>query len=324
MVKSRIYLLNTGNIQMENVECIHDNSVRIDYTKGLREEIIRERAGLDPKITSGQMFNVLSIETPEQGRVKFETGYVDYVEHICHARAGFANRKLIDSRFNALCTESINRTSDGLIVALRREKDLQHGPGIYTCAGGYGVHFRGRKTEGGFTPLNRSDPYDVISFYLGRELRIPEDSFTMKWLGASKCYDLSFDLPVNFFTQLSHSSSDLLRLRQKSSSAEGIVLDDLINFVEDTPDSIISLFDLIDVQKEKLPKDSLGMQFGENPHTGRLGINDDFIAVLLQHLRVCNSASYNVAVDVLNNKRYEVVPVDFELGTKINLEDLRP
>jgi len=66
------------------------------------------------------------------------------------------------------------------------------------------------------------------------------------------------------------------------------------------------------------------MQFGENPHTGRLGINDDFIAVLLQHLRVCNSASYNVAVDVLNNKRYEVVPVDFELGTKINLEDLRP
>ena len=185
MAKSRIYLLNTGNILRENVECAHDSSISINYAGDLKKEIERESANLDPRITPGQMLNVLSIETSQGGRIRFETGNVDYVEHVSHARAVYAKRELIDSRFNPFCAESVNITKDGLIVALRRGKYLPHGPGIYTCAGGYGVHFRGRKDAGGrFIPLNLADPYDVISLYLGKELKIPEDSFNMSWLGA--------------------------------------------------------------------------------------------------------------------------------------------
>ena len=41
MAKSRIYLLNTGNILRENVECAHDSSISINYAGDLKKEIER-------------------------------------------------------------------------------------------------------------------------------------------------------------------------------------------------------------------------------------------------------------------------------------------
>lgn len=255
------------------------------------------------------MYNVRTIEKRDGGFV-LTAGYTDYVEHVSHARVGIEHRNFINSEFNAFCAESLDRTSDGLIVSLRRAKDLPHGPGIYTGAGGYGVHFRGRKNkEGKVIPINRADPYDVASFYVNRELEVPEDSFALSWLGLSKCYDLSFDLPANFTAQLIHDSGDIMKIRKKDKKLEGVVIDDMINFTEDTPEGILGFLSLIGVEKRNLPKDPLGLQYGENHLTGRLGINDDQIAVLLQHVQKKYPNFYQQAKNILNERGYEIVDI---------------
>ncbi len=324
MSKSKIYLIGTGLVPSE-IECQYNSSDRIKVESTLSEKIEEERSGLDSSITPGQMFNVKSLVRLRSGELCIAAGYVDYVEHVAHAMAGISDRSLLDSRFNAFCTESLDRTTDGLLIALRRDVTLPHGPGIYTGAGGYGVHFRGRDVDGRFVPLNRSNPFDVISFYVNRELGVPEDSFSLEWLGMAKCYDLSFDFPVDFLTRLSHSADDILRIRSDRSDGEGHVLDDMINFVQDDPLEIMKFLDLIGVEKGSLPKDGFGLQYGENPLTGKLGFNDDFLAVILQHMRVNHPSFYNCAVQILDDKGYEIVDVSLQSEAVLDVsEELLP
>lgn len=318
-MKSKIYLINTGELKQGDISCVYNPDDKISLPEELNVLMEKERKTFNPSITPGQMYNIRTIEK-RGGKLLLTAGYTDYVEHVSHARVGVRNRDMINPQFNAFCAESVDRTSDGLIISLRRDKNLPHGPGIYTGAGGYGVHFRGRKNANGdFIPLNRADPFDVESFYIGRELEVPEDSFTLSWLGLAKCYDLSFDLPANFLAQLSHSSDDILRIRKKDKKIEEVVLDDMINFTQDNPESILGFLSLIGMEKSKLPKDALGMPYGENPLTGKLGINDDQVAVLLQYMQRKYSDSYQQAKDLLDEKGYEVIDVTLFENEKLNL-----
>ena len=316
----KIYLINTGEIEKGKTKVDYNQDDRVSLSPYLKEMIEKEKRTLDSNITPGQMYNIRTIQKKDD-TLFLKAGFTDYIEHVAHARIGLEKSNLINPEFNAFCAESVNRTSDGLLIALRREKNLPHGPGIYTAAGGYGVHFRGRKDNfGKFTPLNRGDPYDIASFYVGRELEIPEDSFKLSWLGLAKCYELSFDLSVNFTTNLSQSSDKIMRVRRKDKILEGRIIDDMINFIEDSPDSILNFLSLINKDKRELPKDSLGIKYGENPLTGKFGINDDFIATIVQHIERNHNKLYSSAVEILNEKGYEVINLSLAEGKKLDLQ----
>jgi len=121
---------------------------------------------------------------------------------------------------------------------------------------------------------------------------VPEDSFQLSWLGMAKCFDLSFDLPVNFTAYMNQSSDDIMKLRRENKRLEGVVLDDMINFIENSPEGILNFLLFSGVPQRKLPLDSCGRRFGENPITGKLGFNDDFIAVILQHIKKNHPESF--------------------------------
>jgi len=312
---ARIYLIDAGEIQEGDVNIEYNPHNRIILTPEMRDE----KEVLDLTCTPGEMYNIRTMGVKNR-KLHLAADFIDYTQHLAHARVGLTNRGLISPEFNAFCTESVDITSDGLLIALRRDKDLPHGPGIYTGAGGYGVHFRGRKDiTGRVIPIDRKNPYDLIRFYINRELEVPEDSFQLSWLGMAKCFDLSFDLPVNFTAYMNQSSDDIMKLRRENKRLEGVVLDDMINFIENSPEGILNFLLFSGVPQRKLPLDSCGRRFGENPITGKLGFNDDFIAVILQHIKKNHPESYFPAMAILQKKGYEIIDVKLKEGKSLDL-----